>query len=284
MKTISDVRADMDRRYADGTAYQTSLPFDLQRGKNIRAATLGLANLLADGRSLLDEKTRTLDVGSGEGGIASFWPHHNITGVEISEFAIEKARAQYPDMRFRCCAIEEFELGAGEAPYDLVVAQESIEHWTDPTGGMTRIASAITRKGHLIITTPNRDSLHCRMSRKLELGEPPTCSGDHIHEFGFEQLIAFVEGFGFRLEFSRGVGLLPYWTMERMFGPQVRFLTDRDDQVVDWFEDIGQAAPAEFCFIQCHRFVRDLKKQWKEPPRIQIGSMDVPREPEEIGS
>ena len=272
----------MDRRYGDGTAYQTSLPFDLERGKNIRAATLGLADMRTpEAGWLLAPETRTLDVGSGEGGIASFWPHMNITGVEISEFAIEKARAQYPKMRFRCCAIEQFELGAGEAAYDLVVAQESIEHWTDPTEGMKRISAAIKRSGHFILTTPNRDSLHCRMSRKLELGEPPTCSGDHIHEFGYRQLIEFVEGFGFRKEYSRGVGLLPYWTMERLMGPQVRFLTDRDEEVVDWFETIGNTAPAEFCFIQCHRFVRDLKKQWQHPPKLKIGSMELPQ-PEEI--
>lgn len=250
MKTPEEVADMMDRGYADGTAYQTSLPFDEQRGVNIRRTTAILAH------EYMRETTLTLDVGSGEGGIASFWPHTNIVGVEISAVAIEKARKAHPNVKFICAPIERFELGAGMEPFDLAVAQESIEHWTDAAAGLKAIRAAMRRGGHLVLTTPNRDSLHCRIRRKLGMPDAPYCSHDHIREFGFHELIEFVSDQGFVKEQSMGVGLLPYWTMEDHFGPAIRNLTDADEEVVRWLEDMGASIPPEYAFIQCHRFRR----------------------------
>jgi SAM-dependent methyltransferase len=250
MPSIDEVRSMMDKGYADGTAYRTALPFDLMRGERIRMATLDLA-----GKEALDAKVRVLDVGSGEGGIASFWPHHNIVGVEISQVGVDKAKRTFPTVDFRCSAIEEFKLSEGEEPFRIVVAQESIEHWTNVDHGLKAIRAAMAPEGRLVITTPNRDSLHCRISRKLGLGEPPHCSFDHVHEFSYWELIHKVEAFGFKRAESKGVGLLPYWTMERVFGHEIRRLTDGDYDVNAWMNDIGCHAPAEYAFIQCHRFV-----------------------------
>lgn len=251
MQSSAEVKSMMDSRYAAGIAYQSSLPFDRLRGDSIRATTLRLC----EGR--LHSAFRTLDVGSGEGGIASFWPHANILGVEISEVAVQIARKNFPDARFQQAAIEEFELGAGMPPFDLVVAQESIEHWTDVPKGLRAIHQALRPNGTFVLTTPNRDSLHCRIRRKMSRGEAPYCSTDHIHEFGFDELIKTVTDSGFVLEGSDGVGLLPYWTMEQVFGSKIRSLTDADEEVATWFEEIGREAPPEYNFIQAHRFRRE---------------------------
>ena len=250
MQSTSDVRDMMNARFADGTAYPTTLPFDIRRGDSIRAATLALA----EGRR--DQVYLTLDVGSGQGGIASFWTHSNIVGLEISEVAVKMAREAFghKGVKYICGAIEDFEIGAGQKPFDVVVAQESIEHWTDTSKGLDRISASMKPRGTLIITTPNRDSLHCRISRKLGLGEPPYCSIDHIHEFGYLELIHHVEEHGFECIRSLGVGLLPYWTMEKEFGVRIRSLTDADPEVVEWFETLGHFVPPSMAFIQCHSF------------------------------
>ncbi len=264
MKSIEDVRTEMNDVYASGNAYNTDLPFDEARGRSIRSATLCLAMQLPE-ETFHVHRDRVLDVGSGEGGIASFWPRPElVTGVEISQVAINKARNNCPLTSYHCCAIEQYELGAGQKPYPLVVAQESIEHWTDARKGLDAIYRCMPMDGALIITTPNRDSLHCRMSRKLGMGEPPLCSTDHIHEFGYHELLKFAARAGFAVRASLGVGLLPYWTMERMFGTAVRYLTDQDPEVVTWFERLGGAVPPEFAFIQCHSLIKSYP-QLREP-------------------
>ena len=252
MPSVDEVRATMNKGYAGGTVYKTSLPFDLQRGEKIRQASLGLASDM----SCLDLEPITLDVGCGQGGIASFWPHRHVVGIEISDEAVKLARENYPWVDYRCCAVETFQLEECDRPFELVVAQESIEHWTDAKTGLVAIHRVMAKESCLILTTPNRDSLHCRISRKLGLGEPPYCSFDHVHEFGYSELIELVESVGFRLAKSVGVGLLPYWTMESVMGTKIRSLTDRDEEVNTWFNSIAEHAPAEYAFIQCHAFWR----------------------------
>ena len=253
-EALRKLQADMDERYAAGTAYRSDLPFDVERGHSIRAATLALADCIYPTYPDYGLNMPVLDVGCGQCGIASFWPHKRIVGVEISEEAVALARKANPDVKYLCCPIERFELGAGMAPFKLVVAQESIEHWVDVDRGMVAIRAAMAKDGALIITTPNRDSLHCRMRRKLEMKEAPYCSSDHVHEFGFLELIHRVEQHGFKLEASKGVGLLPYWTMEGLIGSDIRRLTDSDTEVVAWFEAMGRSISPSFAFIQCHRF------------------------------
>lgn len=249
MPSIEDVRRMMDADYAANTAYKSSLPFDTMRGQAIRHTTLTLAESFFPAGI-----PRTLDVGSGEGGIASFWPHQDIVGIEISPVAVDRAKRAYPGVDYRACPVEQFSLQPDEKPFELVVAQESIEHWTDAKAGLQAIAAACYIGAGLVLTTPNRDSLHCRISRKLGLGEPPYCSKDHVHEFRFRELVDLVTSMGFVWMRSVGVGLLPYWAMESVMGHEVRQLTDRDPEVNVWMNEIAASAPAEYAFIQCHAF------------------------------
>ena len=252
MPTVDDVKKMMDGLYASGRAYKTSLPFDVLRGEEIRAATLALAGPMAD------KSVRVLDVGCGEGGIASFWPHQNIVGIEISEVAVAKARKAHPAVDYHVMPVESLD-DLEDGPFRLAVAQESIEHWTEVPNSLKALRRKIksqppgfsTGKGYLVLTTPNRDSLHCRMARKYGF-EAPYCSSDHIHEFGYQELIDTVEAAGFKHVEARGVHLAPYWTIGSM-GPHARHLTDHDIEVNRWLNEIGRVVP-EYAFIQCHLF------------------------------
>ena len=244
MPSVDDVKKQMDDLYASGQAYKMSLPFDLMRGEEIRAATLALAGGWAD------PAITVLDVGCGEGGIASFWPHQNIVGIEISEVAVAKARKAHPDVSYHVLPVERVAELAG-VPFSLAVAQESIEHWTEVPNSLKALRGRMAGGGALVLTTPNRDSLHCRMARKFGF-EAPYCSYDHIHEFGYQELIDTVEAAGFKHREARGVHLAPYWAIGQL-GGQIRHLTDHDVDVNHWLNEIGRTCP-EYAFIQCHRF------------------------------
>jgi len=248
MTTTREIAERMDDAYrGEGQPYTVSLPFDRQRMERIRDAVLELA-----GEDARDPHKRVLDVGCGLGGVVSYWPHRNIVGLEISAEAVAKARAAFPDATFEVGSIEELPR-VGEL-FDLVCAVESIEHWADAPRGLDAVRSRLRDDGILVLTTPNRDSLHCRIARKLGL-EAPYCSSDHVHEFGFDELLRTVTSAGFRLDRSRGVHLAPVWALEGVIGSALRRLTNDDEDVNEWLNAIGASAPPELCFIQCHRFV-----------------------------
>lgn len=249
---IEDVRDRMNARYlaaAPGSTYETGLIFDAMRFRELDRAVLSLAWNEAHDRCL-----QALDVGSGEGGIAAYWPHQNVYGLELSAVAVARARERFPDATFEVGAIEEWDPRiAGRArSFRLVVARETIEHWVDVPRGLENLRRALTDGAVLVITTPNRDSLHCRIGKKLGRYVPKCCD-EHQREFGYEELQRLLRQHGFAVEQSRGVGLAPYWALEDVLGDDVRHLTDYDADVNSWLNDIGRWMPAEYAFIQCHR-------------------------------
>lgn len=249
-RSLDEIRTEMNQRYGKGLgAYEKELPFDRLRTEEIFNAVLELATDRLRDDAL--QELRTLDVGSGIGGIAEYWPHRNIVGVEISEVAVAQARQRFPDVRYECSAIEDWK---SDEKFPLVVAVETIEHWSDVNQGLDAIRACMPENGVFVLTTPNRDSLHCRIGKKLKL-EVPFCSRDHTKEFGFEELIDTVRRRGFLLSASRGVHLAPYWALEAQLGVSIRSLTDKDDEVNGWLNEIGRDMPPKYAFIQAHRFV-----------------------------
>lgn len=252
MATESEYEAlarSYDARYASGTAYQSALAFDRLRTVEIHFAIRDLA-----GEEGSDPKCRTLDVGSGLGGIATFWPHQNVVGVELSATAVDIARKNCPEVRYFACPIERLDPGVGEiGPYGMVVAVETIEHWMDVGKGLENVRGVLSQGGALVLSTPNRDSLHCRIGRIWQF-DPPYCSNDHVHEFGYQELIDRVCAIGFRHVRSRGACLTPLWALEGIVNAKFRELTDENVEVNRWLNEIARCAPAEYAFIQCHRF------------------------------
>lgn len=242
-KSVADVAREMNSLFAQRKEYPAVLPFDTMRGPEIHRAVLSLVREQ-------DLQGLTLDVGTGIGGVVSFWPHHRIVGVEIAEEAVKRARLSYPDVQYVVSAIEDFVWDG--PPFSVAVAQESIEHWVDVPKALAGIRRLLPAGAGFIVSSPNRDSMHCRLSRKLKR-EAPYCSADHIHEFGFRELIECVCGFGFSHKASAGACFTPVWSMEWSVGEEIRGLTDSDEEVNIWMNDIGARCP-EYAFIQAHRF------------------------------
>lgn len=239
--TRDEIRAKMDALYAKNEAYPMPTLWDRDRHRRLNAMVLALGT---EGR----DPGVTLDVGCGQGGIASYWPTPTV-GVEISEEACRLARAAYPKSEFIASPIETFQDPAGRR-FRTVTAVESIEHWTDVPAGLASIRQHMAPDGRLILTTPNYDSLHHRIGRKLGV-KTPFCSNHHVKEFGFEELIDVLQASGFRVVTSRGVGLMPYWALEEYFGKGIRKLTEQDPEVVEWLGGAAEHIP-HLAFIQVH--------------------------------
>lgn len=256
--TIAESRAAMEAAFRKpGGPYATSLPFDRLRAEELVRVFCDLAaypegdQTPADWRGFHGE--RVLDVGCGEGGTCTYIPEEFrrlYTGVEISQTAVERARANFPGANYVCCAAEEFHT---TEKYTLATCIEAIEHWVSPQTIMPAIRNALRDGGYLVLTTPNADSLHLRMADKLGLPRVKCCH-EHLKEWHFNELIHFVEAFGFKRVRSAGVAVYPYWALEARLGPAIRGLTDHDPQVNEWMISLGRTADPQLCFNQAHAF------------------------------
>lgn len=117
---------------------------------------------------------RVLDVGCGDGSIAEGVVERAgaYLGIDVSPLAIAAARRRLPAARFAVRGIEDL---GDEAPFDLVMAFEVVEHLADPQAALARISELLSPRGVLVLSTPNRDRLtnRLRRARRLLLGLDP---------------------------------------------------------------------------------------------------------------
>jgi len=244
-KTVDEVRALMNARYAQGDAYAAHMPWDLDRHHLEIEAVVKYATETGCGD--------VLDVGCAGGGMIDelrLTPGFtSYTGLDLSDEVVKRAQAAHPEGLYVSGAIES---ATWSEAFDTVVSVESIEHWADVHAGLDRVRRALRWTGRLIVSTPNRDSLHVRIGQKLGRAVP-YCAFDHVKEYGFEELIDLVCSHGFRHLDAAGVGLMPYWALEGEFGTRIRNLTDNDPDVFHLLNRLGTNTP-EVAFVQVHCF------------------------------
>ena len=236
----------MNMRYARGEAYSYELLWDVLRIKEIHAAIWDLASKPG---GVARDTGLALDIGCGNSGIAAHWPGRNIVGLEISSAAAAQYTAKFPGIECVVSPIESFR-DPGQRRFNTITAVESIEHWADVGSGLESVRRHLAPDGLFVLSTPNRDSLHARIGRKLDL-DVPYCSPDHTHEFGHDELLLLLKNHGFHPVASRGVFLMPWWALEGEFGTRIRGMTDNDPELLGWLLDAGRDLP-QLAFIQCH--------------------------------
>lgn len=268
MAAIADA---MDERYQEGDAYSYELPWDIQRHKSLHQE---LANLVTRVIHIWSRHIplRVTDLGCGMKTTFSL-PYIrdalrtfdlDVTLVDISAAAIRRLREERGgeleaawgprvSWQFRAAPAEYLQSVAEDQ--HLIVSVESIEHWSDVDAGLDGVHAALVPGGFFVLTTPNRDSLHVRMARKLGY-EPPFCAEDHTYEFGHEELDRLLKRHGLVKVAETGVGLAPYWALEGFLGGAMRDLTDNDPEVIQWLDMIGRRCP-EFSFCQVKAFRKE---------------------------
>lgn len=243
--SADEIKAAMDRRYANGQAYTLSIPWDVERMHDLNAKTLAfLGNL---------KKAKILEVCCGQGGTAAYLePSADFTGVELSSEAVALAQSTFPHFKF--LQGDATALPFPDGNFSHLVAKEAIEHLLDQPKAVAEWFRVLKPGGTLVLTTPNRDSLHLRMNRAL--GHPDfKCSYDHTHELTFSECLGLLTEAGFTIKATAGSFLMPYWGIPKVDG-QVRHLTDQNADVIQWFKALGDACPPEFAFCMVIQAVK----------------------------
>jgi SAM-dependent methyltransferase len=122
-------------------------------------------------RRLLPGPGRIVDVGCGDGRILDMLRRHGrsdweLWGIEFNDGAAAQARrAGYTVLagRFETVALE-------PASVDLMIMNQLIEHVEDPRAMIAKARAALRPGGHLVIETPNLDSLDARIFRRRYWG------------------------------------------------------------------------------------------------------------------
>jgi 2-polyprenyl-3-methyl-5-hydroxy-6-metoxy-1,4-benzoquinol methylase len=105
----------------------------------------------------LPEGAVVLDVGCGNGIISRGLGREgfNVYGIDVSEKAIEKARAltSLPNVKFDVISAEQ--LVADGKRYNAVICSEVLEHLNQPEKLLSTLYRSLTDDGVLIVTVPN---------------------------------------------------------------------------------------------------------------------------------
>lgn len=106
-------------------------------------------------KSLPVREPEIIDLGCGTGWLSSILAHLGPTvGVDLSDTAIDSARQKYPCVKFIQADIQNWDCSK-LGPFDVVVSQEVIEHFTDQRQHLRLASDLLHPHGYLILTTPN---------------------------------------------------------------------------------------------------------------------------------
>lgn len=146
-----------------------------------------------------------LDVGCAQGTLALLLAEAGcaVTALDIRPAFLAYARSRYEKGEVRFVegnVLDRPQLGE----FDLVFANQIIEHVVCPVAFIRALAGYVKQAGHLLLTTPNQQYVRCGLPRYGALGDPKRyeerqCSaggGDHFFAYTSEELCSFVEEAG----------------------------------------------------------------------------------------
>jgi len=160
-------------------------------------------------RPILKTEIRLVDIGSGPGyllaELSRQFPHAELRGIELSETAIEVARARAPRADFLQCdlvrSLEPPERWLGWA--DVAICSEVLEHVDRPAMFLENVRRFLVPGGRLIVTVP---------------GGPRSAFDRHIghrRHFSRADLRSLLTASGFSVERCDAEGF-PFFNMYRM--------------------------------------------------------------------
>lgn len=245
--SVNQIKNLMDERFRRSEAYQITCLWDRVRCEELNRHVVELIGPSAG---------RVLEIGCGEGGSAAYLHDcQEFVGTDLSEAAIERARSSYAaKSNFRFLQMDAMNLKFDDGCFDVVIAKEVIEHLPEPERAIREAYRVLKPNGRLVVTSPNRDSLHLRVNRLLG-HQDFLCSFDHVREFTYGEAVVLLSGAGFSMESSRGVFAQPYWGIPKI-DRVVRRLTDNHPEMVEMLRELGERVGPEYAFcyvILCRR-------------------------------
>jgi 2-polyprenyl-3-methyl-5-hydroxy-6-metoxy-1,4-benzoquinol methylase len=114
-----------------------------------------------------------LDVGCAQGTLALLLAEagHRVVAVDIRQPFLDYARTRHErgDVEFRCANIMD---GPQLGRFDMVFANQILEHIVQPVGFLERLASYLNPGGTLLVTTPNQQYVRAGLPSFEALGDP----------------------------------------------------------------------------------------------------------------
>ena len=146
-------------------------------------------------RSALTASDRVLDLGFGTGDLtadlATVAPQ--ITGAEVAEAALARARRRHPRLDLRLVPIDG-PLPFDDGAFDAVWSSEVIEHVADTARWLSEVRRVLAPRGRLLLTTPSHGRLRLLIGGVERYSDPV---GDHLHLYTARSLRELLRDFGF---------------------------------------------------------------------------------------
>ena len=131
--------------------------------KNIRKSFFNNVKLISSVRKKLTPQSRFLDVGCGNGSFLNQMKNDTccqVDGIDISSKAIQTAKEHYGINIFQGCITE--------APFphnsfDVITSWWSLEHVTNPSQVLRKMACLLKNDGYCVIGVPNINSFNAKL-------------------------------------------------------------------------------------------------------------------------
>lgn len=138
---------------------------------------------------------RVLDLGCGNGDLTADLAAAvtQVTGADVAEAALARARARHPGLELVHVPIDG-PLPFADNTFELVWASEVIEHVADTGRWLSEVRRVLVPRGRLLVTTPSHGRLRLLLGG-IERFSPPL--GDHLHLYSARSLRGLLEDFGF---------------------------------------------------------------------------------------
>ena len=160
-------------------------------------------------KSLLPEKKKVLEVGSGAGGGIALFARagHDAYGIDLSDVAVEKSKKAYPGVSFSKADL--FDMRFAGNSFDVVFNSGVIEHFKYPENirAIKAMERVLKPGGLLIVSVPNSLCLWYRALKKILIAT-------NRWPYGFEDCYS-------PLRFRKHLNEIPGLQIRRIFGLQV---------------------------------------------------------------
>lgn len=161
------------------------------------------------------QKFNVLDLGSGNGSMASFIASqgHQVTGIEVSSSGINHAQQNFPECDFIQASIYDLPYAKLQDKFDVVIAVEVIEHLLYPRELLRAAKRCLKPSGQLILTTPYNGylkNLAIALLNKTDQHHTVLWDGGHVKFFSVKTLTTLLEREGYTEIDFKFAGRLPF--------------------------------------------------------------------------
>lgn len=135
-----------------------------------------------------------LDVGCAQATLALLLAEdgHEVTAVDIRPAFLDYAKTRYERGNIGFIAANALEV-TGLGAFDLVFANQIIEHLVYPVDFLRRLSALVRPGGALVISTPNHDYFRANLPSYRQLGDPAAHEHRQFSAGGGDHFFAYTE-------------------------------------------------------------------------------------------